>query len=67
LSNEWDISGYEFKNTSKFDRDNIRLFEVEIRNLKNDVALVLKPLFDSPWNAVGVEKSPFYDENENRK
>jgi len=61
------ISDSGFKNVPKFDRDNIRLPEVEIRNLENDVALVLKPLFDSLWNAIGQEKSPFYDESGNRK
>ena len=64
LSNEENISLFGFEGIPKFDRANIRLPEVEIRNLENDVALVLKPLFDSLWNAVGREKSPFYDENE---
>lgn len=43
------------------DRDVLVLPEIVVNELTKDPASVLKPIFDTLWNACGYPGSPFYD------
>lgn len=49
------------------DRDNLLLPEVAIENYDEPAKKILKPCFDSIWNACGLERDFNYDENGNWK
>lgn len=49
------------------DRNNLILPEVTIENYDEPVKKILKPCFDSIWNACGLERDFNYDENGNWK
>ena len=45
------------------DRDILCLPEILIESYDIDTRIVLKPCFDSVWNACGYAKSQLYDKN----
>ncbi len=49
-----------------FDRDLIELPEVFVEDLGADAGQLLRPAFDTLWQASGAEGSPSYDENGRR-
>jgi hypothetical protein len=50
-------------NRRPIDRDNLLLPEVTIENYDEPAYKILKPCFDSLWNACGLARDPHYDEN----
>lgn len=48
-----------------FDRDVVRLPEVQIEDYDTHVAKALRPLFDLLWNAAGAIECPYYDDSGN--
>jgi hypothetical protein len=50
-----------------FDRDNLILPELRLETFDVSPASVLKPLFDTLWNASNCWGSPYYDENGERR
>jgi hypothetical protein len=55
--------GIQMIPTRAFDRDDLILPEVMLETLGADVPLLLKPAFDTMWQAVGRDGSPSYDGN----
>ena len=53
------------KNTYPVDRDHLNPLNVLIESYNEDLGNLLKPTFDSLWNACGISKSPNYDNNGN--
>ena len=49
---------------NKIDRDMLYINNLYVENLDKPIEEILKPIFDSIWNACGYEKCPAYDENE---
>lgn len=49
----------------KIDRDVLMIDNLYVENLNNETELILKPVFDSIYNACGYEKCPAYDSNDN--
>lgn len=49
----------------KIDRDILLIDNLYVENLNDETELILKPLFDSIYNACGYEKCPAYDNNGN--
>jgi len=47
--------------TNKIDRMNLIIPEVMVENFDCDMAEVMKPIFDTVWNAAGDIASPNYD------
>ena len=54
-----------FDNTYPIDRDHLNPPNVLIESYNEDLGNLLKPTFDSLWNACGISKSPNYDETGN--
>lgn len=54
-----------FGDTYPIDREHLNPPDVLIENYNVDLGKLLKPIFDSLWNACGIPKSPNYDENGN--
>lgn len=54
-----------FDNTYPIDRDHLNPPNVLIESYNEDLGKLLKPTFDSLWNACGISKSPNYDETGN--
>ena len=53
---------YEIDEFYPIDRDILQLPEVVIENYDGSVAKLLKPCFDSVWNACGFRESLYYDD-----
>lgn len=53
-----------FYQLGKIDWDNLVFNDLYIENLDETTENILKPVFDSLWNACGYERCPYYDENE---
>jgi len=51
--------------TEAIDRDILYLPEVMVTDEEINIMTLLKPPFDALYNALGLEKNPFYDENGN--
>lgn len=49
----------------KVDRDILLIDNLYIENFNDNTETILKPIFDSIYNACGYEKCPAYDNNEN--
>jgi hypothetical protein len=56
-------SSFGFDSGNPIDRDHLLLPEILIDDLSRDVDVILRPIFDSIWNAAGHECSPSYDGN----
>jgi len=62
-----DISPLISSDRYPIDRDNLLLPEVTIENYDEPPEKILKPCFDSIWNACGLSRDYHYDENGNWK
>ncbi|MEM9539929.1 MAG: ATP-binding protein [Cyanobacteria bacterium P01_E01_bin.42] len=49
----------------QIDRDNLILPEIVIEDFNVNIERVMKPIFDTVWNAAGIVRSPNYDEQGN--
>lgn len=54
---------YFFRERSAIDRDVVALPEVIVENYSEGAERILKPCFDSIWNACGLPRSQNFDEN----
>ncbi|GMV90868.1 MAG: hypothetical protein AMXMBFR82_06460 [Candidatus Hydrogenedentota bacterium] len=52
-----------FYNTTVIDRDYLRLPDVTCWDYEEDIPTLLRPVFDSVWNACGIEASPHFDKD----
>lgn len=48
---------------NKIDRDMLYINNLYVENFDKSIEEILKPIFDSIWNACGYEQCPAYDEN----
>lgn len=55
--------GYLYRERSSIDRDVVALPEVIVENYSEGAERILKPCFDSIWNACGLARSQNFDEN----
>ena len=51
--------------TGEIDRNNLIIPEIMMENFGVNLAEVMKPIFDTVWNAAGAISSPNYDEQGN--
>jgi len=58
-----DSSRFPFAAAHPIDRDALILPEIMLDTLECDASQILKPIFDSVWNATGWPRSMSYDEN----
>lgn len=55
--------GHAFDGRKNIDRNHLIVPEMMVENLDGDVARVIKPLFDSIWNAIGQPGSRNYNDD----
>lgn len=64
------VKGYSMSSRSRnavlIDRDTLILPDVIVENYNDEIENILKPVFDTVWNACGFEKSLNYDQNGKR-
>ena len=53
-----------FYQPGKIDRDNLVFNDLYIESFDDSIKNILKPVFDSLWNACGYENCQYYDEKE---
>lgn len=51
--------------TNEIDRMNLIIPEVIVENFDSDLAEIMRPIFDTVWNAAGYIGSPNYDASGN--
>jgi len=56
---------YPFYTPSPIDRDHLQPPDILVETYEDDLDKLLKPCFDSLWNAIGISSSPNYDEEGN--
>lgn len=54
---------YYFGSSDKIDRDYLIIPDVLVEDFSKDADVIMKPIFDTMWNAAGYAKSLGYDEN----
>ena len=64
-----DVKGYKLSHShiyaqrNEIDRNHLIVPEIMVENLEKDVAHMMKPLFDSIWNAIGQPSSRNYNDD----
>jgi hypothetical protein len=62
------VPRHSYSKLRPVDRDDLLVPEVMVESLEQDLQAIqryMRPLLDAVWNAVGVPRSPHYDESGN--